>query len=132
LLTTSQPNVSTIITDLPQIHNNNREVSSQQSQVGFCLRRRDSEEQVVDIKIIDAGEKIKRLYKSLADPKSEAELRSVCLKLLRVESEEAIEAKEAIENLSHMDRQKQPNSKKQLVLGESSCSDSNVILSHKK
>jgi hypothetical protein len=50
--------------------------------------------------------------------KSEAELRSVCLKLLRVERKEEVEAEESIKNAGHTERAKEPDSKKQLVLGE--------------
>ena len=76
------------------------------------------EEQIVDIKIIDAGDAEKRLYETLSDPKSERELLSVCTRFLHREKKEDREAEEASETLGHTDNTSQPDSKKQRVLGE--------------
>ena len=52
------------------------------------------QEQVVNIKIVDKGDALLCLYKSLSKPESEQELRTLCSKFLRVESQEARRAEE--------------------------------------
>jgi len=62
---------------------------------------------------------IKRFHKTQPKTKSERELRVLCTKLLQVDIKEEVEADAAIKTLAHATDKKQPDSKKQTILGNS-------------
>jgi len=87
--------------------------ASGQKAAAYELTELGLEEQVVNIKIVDSGEAIVQLYKSLSDSKSEQKLRSLCTTFLTVERREARESDEATETLVHKERADKSDSKKE-------------------